>query len=155
MKVSTLALAALISAAPAVALAQNNTLPSTNLNTGVSAGATVGSDAAMDADANFDAFIQGFGSADFTAATSSIATATDFEVVKLSAMADADPARLKATIDQHQADIAGLHAGLSANGQAAAALDAAGVSADQVVWIETAADGKVKLYVNDLDSATM
>ncbi len=148
MKVSTLAIAAVIGlAVPATAFAQMAPAPVTPTAPAQNAGTPMAGDVGAE---DFGMFVQGLGTADYTAATSSLSSATTFEVVKLSTMPNADATALDGALSQRQADITSLHTGISANAQASAALEAAGVTADQVVWIDTEANGAVKLYVNDL-----
>jgi hypothetical protein len=143
MKAKALAVAAVLGLAPALAYAQDaTTLPATPEAPAI--------DAQVGAAADFDMFLQGFGAADYTSATSSIDTATTFNVVKISTLANADATRLQDAIGPHQADIASLSTRIEANAAAKAALDAQGVAAANVVWVETGADGAVTLYVNDL-----
>lgn len=160
MKVSTLAIAALLTmSAPAAVLAQGAIQPA-DPAAGVSAGANVGASTGAGAgaqagDLDFNTFLQGFGSADFTAASSGLSGASSYEIVKLSTLENADATRLQGIIDQHQTDIGTLHSSVAANTGAMSALEAAGVTSDQIVWIETDAGGVARIYVNDLDTATM
>jgi hypothetical protein len=141
MNIRTIALAALLTvSAPALAFAQD-AAPADPAAAAVSG--QIGA-------ADFDAFLTALGSADFTSATSALGTATTFNVVKLSTLPNADAAKLPGVIDPLAQDIEGLRAQVAANAGAKAALDAQGVTADQVVWSETAADGSVILYINDL-----
>jgi hypothetical protein len=145
MIAKALAVAAALSLVPALALAQSDPaaqLPATPQAPAM--GADVG------AAADFDMFLQGFGAADYTSAANSIDTATTFNIVKISSLANADATRLQEAIGPHQADIASLSTKIEANTTAKAALDAQGLSAANVVWVETGADGAVTLYVNDL-----
>lgn len=142
MKVKALAVALLLGLTPTAVFAQDATTPATP-------------DAmAPAAITDFDTFLQGLSGADYTSAQNSIDTATTFNVVKLSTLANADAARLQSAMQPYEADIAGLSAKIAANANAKAAIDAAGVSADAVIWVETGADGAVTLYVNDLDMAS-
>lgn len=142
MKVKALAVALVLGLVPAAAFAQ------ASLTTEVEPGAA----AAIGVNADFDAFLSGLGAADYTSAQSSIDTATSFNVVKLSTMANADATKLQDAIGPYQADIASLSAKIEANAAAKAALDAAGMQAASVIWVETGADGAVTLYVNDLST---
>lgn len=157
MKAKAFAVAAILGLVPAAAFAQANVnagaattleAPAVDAAAGATAGVTGGTSAGTTAD--FDLLLQGFGSADYTSATSSIDTATTFNIVKISTLANADSAKLQGAIGPHQADIASLSAKIDANAAAKAALDAEGLSASSVVWVETGADGAVTLYVNDL-----
>jgi hypothetical protein len=150
MTSKAIVLAALIGLAPVAAFAQANV--DAGAAGGVGAAATSGA-GQVDVNADFNAFLQGLGTADYTSAQSGIDTATTFNVVKLSSMANADATKLKDATTPHEADIASIGAKLDANASAKAALDAAGVTSANVVWIETGADGAVTLYVNDLPAA--
>ncbi len=159
MKVRALAVAALMSAAmPAAVLAQaNTTLPAPTGQTGINAGADVNAGSSMGSgtlsgQTDFNAFLHGFEGADFTSATSGIDTATSFNVVKISTLKDADATKLKSAITPHQQDIASLTSRISGNAAAKAALDAQGLSPDNVVWIESGANGAMTLYVDDMSS---
>lgn len=145
MNVKAIAVAALVTVAmPAAVFAQD--APSINPGADNPAMASGSASAVTD----FDAFMQGMSAADFTSATSAIDIATTFNVVKISTLANADATKLQDAIAPHEADIASLSARLEANAQAKAALDAAGVAASDVVWVDTDASGGLTLYVNDL-----
>ena len=145
MKIRTLAVAAVVTLLPAAAFAQAApAAPEAPAMTTPAPGAELSTD--------FDMFLQGLGGADFTSAQTSIDTATTFNVVKISTLANADATALQGAITPHEADIAALGGKIEANANATAALEAAGVTAANVVWIETGADGAVTLYVNDLQA---
>jgi hypothetical protein len=158
MKVRAIAIAALLSVAmPAAVLAQANTTSATP-NTGVNAGAGVsaGSSAnasGMNADSDFNAFLQALETADYTSATGDLSTSSSFNVVKLSSMANADATKLQEALGAHQQDIASLTGWVNTNAQAKAALEAEGLSPDDVVWAGSNSGGGVVLYVNDLDAS--
>jgi hypothetical protein len=146
MKMKTLAIAALLSlVVPAAAFGQAST------TTSPAPAAPTASTPASDI-ASFDILLDELGKADFTSATAGLSVAPSFKVVKLSSLEDADATRLKDAIDAHKQDIADLGDKVWANAKAKAALEAQSMTAEDVVWIDSAADGIVTIYVNDLET---
>jgi hypothetical protein len=150
MKLRTIAAAALLSvAAPAVAFAQPAPAPAAPAAQPNDPGQGVGLSGTTD----FNAFLQGFESADFTNATSGIDAATQFNVVKLSTLENADAAKLQEAMQPHAQDIASLSTQIGANEKAKAALDAADVDVADVVWVKKDPSGMWTIYVNDLGTS--
>ena len=148
MNIKAIAVAALVSVAmPAAVYAQAQT------TTPAPASSSATPDVRAGAVTDFNGFMQGMSGADYTSATSGIDAATSFNVVKLSSLQDADSAQLQTALQPHEADIASLISKIGANEKAKAALSAEGLSADNVVWVDSDASGAVTLYVNDLDKA--
>ena len=68
----------------------------------------------------------------------------------MSELENVDAARLKEATTPHSAELTELRTALAANDKARMALEAEGVSADQVVWIAGGGEGEMTLYVADL-----
>lgn len=151
MKMKTLALAALLSVVvPAAALGQASTSTTTTTPSAPAASTSSSMDAGF---TDFDMFLEELGKADFTSVTVGLDVAPSFKVVKLSTLPNADAEKLRDAITTHQDDIAQLGDRIEANAKAKAALEAEQLSPDDVVWIDSAADGIVTIYVNDLEDA--
>lgn len=147
MKMKTLAIAALLSVVvPAAALGQAST---TTTTAQPAASSTTSVDTGI---ADFGMFLDEFGKADFTSATVGLDVAPSFKVVKLSTLKEADQAKLQDVLRPLEKDVADLGGKVWANAKAKAALEAEQMTADDVVWIDRAADGIVTIYVDDLNS---
>lgn len=149
MKLTSIAIAALLSiSTPALVFAQSQTPAPQDASstTGADKADAPGEPKLQD---DFNQFLRTFETADFTSANSQIGAATTFNIVRLSTLENADGSLMAGATEPRSEDLTGMRTQLSANAGATAALQADGLTADQVVWIENGADGAVTLYVSD------
>ena len=139
-KIGIIAVAALLFVSPAFAQTAQTLSPGS-------------SDPALPTESNsdFGIFMQGFGSADFSASYDTLDTATSVNIVKLSGMANANAKSFQDGYASRESDVAALRSRLENNPIAISALEGAGATLDQVVAIDASGgDGTVTLYINDL-----
>jgi hypothetical protein len=152
MKLKTLAFAALLGvAAPATVFADDviTTPPLTTTdNQNADANANMAAQTSVGGVADFDTFLKNFSAADFTSAPGKIDIATEFKVVKLSSLANADAAKMKGAAEPHAQDLASLQARIEGNAKAKAALEANGLKSSDVMWIDST-DNVVTIYASD------
>ncbi len=157
--------AALLTSAAPVAFADDSTSAGADAGVDVSAGVTandtdVGVDAAAGAatagtvettKSATNAGIAGAVDADIDAAINSVTSADNVEIVSWTEASSAADAELKVFEDAMagDSDVKTIHTKVSSSAALMSALEAEGFEAEDVVSIKTAADGKVKLYVDD------
>ncbi len=142
MKISHIALAALLTlGAPAAAYAQ--------ATPAAPAAPEQEDNSAVGQFNNFDMFVDEFGAADFTNATTTLQAGSNFNIVRLSTAAGADAGRMNTALDARSADLTAFRAQIGSSADAVAALEAEGLTADSVVWIDAGADGRTNIYVSD------
>ena len=95
--------------------------------------------------ANINAGASAGASVDFAAITD--ASAVTF--VTVSSLQGNDGAALDAALQSQTEAMASMHTSIKANAALNAKLEAAGYSAEDVLWIETGADGAFTVYVDD------
>ncbi len=145
LKTRTLALAAILALGTSgAALAQGTpeTLAPGLDNTQVNDNEPIGAD-------DYDDFITNFESADFTSAADVLDRANSVVVIKLSSLNDFDEGAFNTALDSRASDVALLQTRINANPKAMAAVQGAGVTAEDIVAIEAAGDGSVVLYARD------
>lgn len=137
---------ALTLAFSAGALAQQT--PPANSSTGPNSSASVrANDETQYKD--FAAFLEKYGSADFTTASSSLEGTSTYSVVALSALQGADMTKLQTAITQHQQDLTALRAKVAATQEAVASLSDEGLTPENVVWAEKGKNNTILLFVTD------
>ena len=126
---------------------------------GVAAGATTSAGAGADLDATTTGSISGSFDSLMTSlnstATVDLAAITDAADVKfvtvtaLQGQAGADPAALDAALQSRTDAMATLHADINANAALKSKLEAAGYQVDDVIAVESGADGTFTFYIDD------
>jgi hypothetical protein len=124
----------------------------------VTAAAGAATDTAVDATTtssigtNFDSLlgsINAGASAGATVDFNAITDASTVTFVTVSSLQGSDPAKLDAALQSQTTAMADLHSSVSANAALNAKLTAAGYAPDDVLWIESGADGAFTVYIDD------